>query len=73
MDATRFLASLERAQLDLIACQQQRHAGDDPTITRRIDTAHATLTTLIETVEAEARAARWPSTVAAIPHVGVAR
>jgi hypothetical protein len=71
MDATRFLASLDRARLDLIACQQQRHASDDPIIARRIDTAHATLSTLIETVEAERRSER-PASVARIEHVRAA-
>jgi hypothetical protein len=56
MDATRFLASLERARLCLVVPRTRLPQWDGDTAPGEIAEAHATLTTVIETVQAEQRA-----------------
>ena len=73
MDATRFLASLDRARLDLTLAACITPAFDGDTAPQRVQRALATVTTLIETVQAEALDRRFQSTVGHIEHVRAAR
>ena len=75
MDATRFLDSLKRAEGELQIAAHITPAFPGDTAPRRVASALGTITTLIETVQAEELDRRYPSTaaVAAIPHVRSAR
>jgi hypothetical protein len=72
MDATRFLASLERARLDLTVAACITPAFDGDTAPQRVQRALATVTTLIEVVHHEELDRRFPSAVARIEHVRAA-